>query len=229
LAERRPGVFNALGETVRSAALASPHGALSDRFPAATKLYLIKLAFGATSRSNREGVARRLPIAICVAPMLDHSWILKPPTDLLAGPRSTPRNRLRFKRRRMAHCVLSRRPTSPNDRSTRSRPDLFFVRRALIPRRTNDEIIVAVDAPVRRSKCPADSNKTVVLVHGAFADGSSWDKVIPLLQAKGLRVVAVQNPLTSLADDVAATKRVLGRAEGARRLGRSLVGRYRDN
>ena len=48
-------------------------------------------------------------------------------------------------------------------------------------------------------------NKTVVLVHGAFADGSSWDKVIPLLQAKGLRVVAVQNPLTSLADDVADT------------------------
>src|SRR3989449_11735157 len=49
--------------------------------------------------------------------------------------------------------------------------------------------------------------KTVILVHGAFADGSSWDKVIPLLEAKGLHVVAVQNPLTSLADDVAATKR----------------------
>ncbi len=50
---------------------------------------------------------------------------------------------------------------------------------------------------------------TVVLVHGAFADGSAWDKVIPLLQAKGLHVVSVQNPLTSLADDVAATRRVL--------------------
>src|SRR5438309_11697467 len=70
--------FNALGETVRSAALASAHGALSDRFRAATRLYLIKLAFETTSRSNREGVARRLPIAICVAPMLDPSWILKP-------------------------------------------------------------------------------------------------------------------------------------------------------
>jgi len=55
----------------------------------------------------------------------------------------------------------------------------------------------------------APAQKTVVLVHGAFADGSSWDKVIPLLQAKGLKVVAVQNPLTSLADDVAATKRVI--------------------
>ena len=70
--------FNALGETVRSGALASAHGAFSDRFPAATKLYLITLAFETTSRSNREGVARRLPIAICVAPMLDPSWILKP-------------------------------------------------------------------------------------------------------------------------------------------------------
>jgi pimeloyl-ACP methyl ester carboxylesterase len=56
--------------------------------------------------------------------------------------------------------------------------------------------------------------KTVVLVHGAFADGSSWDKVIPLLQAKGLKVVAVQNPLTSLGDDVAATKRAIDAQEG---------------
>jgi pimeloyl-ACP methyl ester carboxylesterase len=55
----------------------------------------------------------------------------------------------------------------------------------------------------------ATQTKTVVLVHGAWADGSSWGKVIPLLLAKGLKVVAVQIPLTSLADDVAATKRVL--------------------
>jgi len=59
-----------------------------------------------------------------------------------------------------------------------------------------------------------EGGKTVVLVHGAFADGSSWDKVIPLLQAKGLRVVAVQNPLTSLADDVAATKRAIDASPG---------------
>jgi pimeloyl-ACP methyl ester carboxylesterase len=56
--------------------------------------------------------------------------------------------------------------------------------------------------------------KTVVLIHGAFADGSSWDKVIPILQAKGLKVVAVQNPLTSLADDVAAGKRVIDEQSG---------------
>lgn len=51
--------------------------------------------------------------------------------------------------------------------------------------------------------------KNVVLVHGAFADGSSWAKVIPLLQGKGLNPIAVQNPLSSLADDAAATKRAI--------------------
>lgn len=56
--------------------------------------------------------------------------------------------------------------------------------------------------------------KNIVLVHGAFADGSSWAKVIPLLQAKGFHVIAVQNPLTSLEDDVAATKRAIASVEG---------------
>src|SRR6516225_9147548 len=56
--------------------------------------------------------------------------------------------------------------------------------------------------------------KNVVLVHGAWADGSSWSKLIPLLQAKGLHVVAVQNPLTSLADDVAAAKRAIALQDG---------------
>lgn len=51
--------------------------------------------------------------------------------------------------------------------------------------------------------------KTVLLVHGAWADGSSWSRVIPLLQARGLRVVSVQIPLTSLEDDVAATQRAM--------------------
>src|SRR6266699_1561925 len=61
----------------------------------------------------------------------------------------------------------------------------------------------------------ADAPKpTVVLVHGAFADGSSWSKVIPLLQAKGLNVVAVQNPLSSLAADVDATKRAIDAQSG---------------
>ena len=55
---------------------------------------------------------------------------------------------------------------------------------------------------------------TVVLVHGAWADGSSWNKVIPLLKAKGLPVIAVQIPLTSLDDDAAAAKRIVADTEG---------------
>ena len=60
----------------------------------------------------------------------------------------------------------------------------------------------------------ADTRPTVVLVHGAFADGSSWNKVIPLLQAQGLNAVAVQNPLTSLEDDVAFARRVIDAQTG---------------
>ena len=58
------------------------------------------------------------------------------------------------------------------------------------------------------------SAATIVLVHGAWADGSSWSRVIPLLQAKGLRVVAAQLPLSSLADDLAATNRIVSDIEG---------------
>src|SRR3981189_745356 len=57
--------------------------------------------------------------------------------------------------------------------------------------------------------------RNVVLIHGAWADGSSWAEVIPLLQAAGLKVTAVQNPLTSLADSVAATRRALALQDGA--------------
>lgn len=56
--------------------------------------------------------------------------------------------------------------------------------------------------------------KNVVLVHGAFADGSSWAKVITQLQAKGYNVIAVQNPLTSLRDDVVATRRAIAQMDG---------------
>lgn len=54
----------------------------------------------------------------------------------------------------------------------------------------------------------------VVLVHGAFADGSGWRKVYDRLTARGLRVSVVQNPLTSLEDDVTATTRVLDQQDG---------------
>lgn len=56
--------------------------------------------------------------------------------------------------------------------------------------------------------------ETVVLVHGAFADGSSWNKVIPILRENGLDTIAVQLPLSSLAEDVAFTKRAIKEAKG---------------
>lgn len=58
------------------------------------------------------------------------------------------------------------------------------------------------------------NNKTVVLVHGAFADGSSWNRVIDELQRQHTEVIAVQLPLTSLKEDVAATQRAIARAHG---------------
>ncbi|QSQ17640.1 alpha/beta fold hydrolase [Myxococcus landrumensis] len=54
----------------------------------------------------------------------------------------------------------------------------------------------------------------ILLVHGAWGDGSNWSRVIPLLLSQGFHVTAVQNPLTSLADDVANTRRILGLQRG---------------
>lgn len=59
------------------------------------------------------------------------------------------------------------------------------------------------------------SKPSIVLVHGAFADGTSWQHVIPLLEQDGYTVTAVQIPLTSLANDVATTKRVIDDQKGA--------------
>jgi len=76
--------------------------------------------------------------------------------------------------------------------------------------------ILGVGAARSNTAAPAPMNhvRNIVLVHGAFADGSSYAKVIPLLQAQGYRVTAVQNPLSSLAEDVAATKRALALQDG---------------
>lgn len=60
----------------------------------------------------------------------------------------------------------------------------------------------------------AEPVKNVVLVHGAFADGSGWRGVYNELTARGYKVSIVQNPLTSFAEDVAATRRVLERQTG---------------
>ncbi len=61
---------------------------------------------------------------------------------------------------------------------------------------------------------PASPKPTVVLVHGAFADGTGWHDVIRLLQRDGYDVIAVQNPLASLAGDVDTTKRVIEAQKG---------------
>jgi len=74
--------------------------------------------------------------------------------------------------------------------------------------------LVFVAALAAQSAFAADGVRNVVLVHGAWADGSSWAKVIPLLEKAGLKATAVQNPLTSFEDDVAATKRAIALADG---------------
>jgi pimeloyl-ACP methyl ester carboxylesterase len=88
----------------------------------------------------------------------------------------------------------------------------------MISRRTFTTILAASLAATlnprvaRAGSRPAARN--VVLVHGLFADGSSWSEVIPRLQAAGLNVTSVQNPLTTLDDAVAETQRVLSRQDG---------------
>jgi hypothetical protein len=58
---------------------------------------------------------------------------------------------------------------------------------------------------------PVPQARNVVLVHGLFADGSCWTEVIPRLQAAGLNVTSVQNPLTTLEEAVVSAQRVLAR------------------
>jgi len=69
-------------------------------------------------------------------------------------------------------------------------------------------------APALARSQGAPRARNVVLVHGLFADGSSWSGVIPHLQAAGLNVTSVQNPLTTLEEAVAATERVIARQDG---------------
>jgi pimeloyl-ACP methyl ester carboxylesterase len=73
-------------------------------------------------------------------------------------------------------------------------------------------ILAALAGPQAQARTPPARN--VVLVHGAWADGSCWSAVTSRLLAAGFNVTAVQNPLTSLADDVAATRRALALQDG---------------
>ncbi|MGC4075155.1 MAG: alpha/beta hydrolase [Nibricoccus sp.] len=73
-------------------------------------------------------------------------------------------------------------------------------------------VALTVIAPVQA--LAAESKPTVVLVHGAFADGSGWSKVILRLEKAGYNTLAVQNPLTGLQEDIAATKRAIEAIKG---------------
>jgi pimeloyl-ACP methyl ester carboxylesterase len=83
---------------------------------------------------------------------------------------------------------------------------------------SNSPLVAAASAVVLLSAAVAPAHaqgvKNVVLVHGAFADGSGWRGVADILGKDGYTVTVVQEPLTSLADDVAATKRVLDMQQG---------------
>ncbi|MBW8745801.1 MAG: alpha/beta hydrolase [Sphingomonas sp.] len=88
-----------------------------------------------------------------------------------------------------------------------------------IDRRTLNASLLATAAAalapgIAKAADPAPPAKNIVLVHGLFADGSSWSKVIPRLQARGLNVTSVQNPLTTLPDAVDACRKVLDRQDG---------------
>src|SRR3989449_2114157 len=90
----------------------------------------------------------------------------------------------------------------------------------MIDRRTFSTMLIAgvatslVDGSSRAQAESMVSARNVVLVHGAYADGSCWSEVIGRLLRVGLKATAVQNPLTSLADDVAATRRILALQDG---------------
>ncbi|WP_420565083.1 alpha/beta hydrolase [Thalassobaculum sp.] len=84
-------------------------------------------------------------------------------------------------------------------------------------------IVAAATAAAVVGSSPADAGpriaddqaiRSIVLVHGAFADGSGWRGVYDELTARGYRVAIVQNPLTSFEDDVNATRRILARQDG---------------
>ena len=81
-------------------------------------------------------------------------------------------------------------------------------RRTTVPKRKSGE----VNKQQTENEMAQQTN--VVLVHGAWADGSSWSKVIPLLQQKGFNVTAAQIPLTSLADDIHVTRNLMAKQKG---------------
>ena len=124
--------------------------------------------------------------------------------------------------RKIAHCPAGSccsRLCTP--RSTVDSPGAALLRSScrgiilVINRRTFSAALVAGAAASLAATrgmgatAPAIKARNVVLVHGLFADGSSWSEVIPRLQAAGLNATSVQNPLTTLPEAVAPAQRVL--------------------
>ncbi len=83
----------------------------------------------------------------------------------------------------------------------------------MIDRRTFGAALLATGAMATAARAVTPA-RNVVLVHGAYADGSCWSEVIPRLQQAGLKVTAVQNPLQSLDEDCAYTRRALALQDG---------------
>src|SRR5882762_6465618 len=110
----------------------------------------------------------------------------------------------------LAAFVLRHAPAAIIDEGTRQMKILQKL--AVVVAAMLSAALVAPSAQAQTT--PPVEARNVVLIHGAWADGSSWSEVIPLLQAAGLNVTAVQNPLTSLADSVAATRRALALQDG---------------
>jgi pimeloyl-ACP methyl ester carboxylesterase len=100
--------------------------------------------------------------------------------------------------------------TLGNSNSTDSRPMNRRTFVSLVAAGAASSLIQGANAAAQR----APMARNVVLVHGLFADGSCWSEVIARLQAVGLNVTAVQNPLTTLPEAIASAERVLARQEG---------------
>ena len=93
------------------------------------------------------------------------------------------------------------------------RPRYPMTRRAFVSMVTAGAASTLIQGTAAAAQ-PLPKARNVVLVHGLFTDGSSWSEVIPRLQAAGLSVTSVQNPLTTLPEAVASAERVLARQDG---------------
>ena len=81
-------------------------------------------------------------------------------------------------------------------------------------RRTLSTLALAFATSVIAVAAHAAEVKNIVIVHGALADGSGWRKATDILEDRGFNVTIVQQPITSLTDDIAATRRVLDLQDG---------------